>query len=64
MKLKLTTLLAVILTVGLVAGCDAGRLERLKNDKARCIEAGGVPVMSVWDTVVMKECVFAPERSN
>lgn len=48
---------ASILAAVLAAGCgevaDRPEIEQ-------CRSAGGIPIRSVWDTTMLKECVFPP----
>lgn len=63
-KLKKATLLAVILSAGLVAGCDneEGVLRKAAEIKA-CTDAGGIAIRSTWDGR-LADCIFPPETSN
>jgi len=62
----LRILMSLILLIALI-GCEeaqtAAQKDREKNEKIveSCVSQGGIPIMSVWDRSMLKDCIFKPK---
>lgn len=56
----------MIILAFMFAGCTKSDI-RTASDHAkiiamnRCLETGGVPIISPWDSTILKDCKYPPE---
>jgi hypothetical protein len=63
----LRILMALIMLI--LIGCDgkapttAQKDREINNKKIveSCISQGGIPIMSIWDPSILKDCIFKPK---
>lgn len=58
---KLALLLAICWGALLVSGCGPRNSDIFAERAKPCIEAGGVPLQSAWNSQVVTECRFPPK---
>ena len=65
-KFKKILLIAVLFSAGLVAGCGMGPTHVALKELAikTCIDNGGVPIPSFWETGAIVDCKIPAETSN
>ena len=50
-----------------MVGCSFKDSDYEKRNRAAwqaCIDKGGIPIQSIWDSILLADCIFPPEDSK
>jgi len=57
----------MVLIMLILISCDEAQTAFQKDRKEKerivesCVSQGGIPIMSIWDKSILKDCIFKPK---